>query len=89
MRGKASPASINQALAAVKLLSAQSGLRIDVKPARLPRPGEPHALTPAEQGRVERAAARRGALDRAIVATMLYAAPGWKSAPACNGPTRR
>ncbi|MFI6290947.1 nuclear transport factor 2 family protein [Nonomuraea sp. NPDC050790] len=49
VRGKASPASINQALAAVKLLYAQSGLRIEVKPARLPRPGEPDTLTAAQQ----------------------------------------
>ncbi len=73
MTGKAAPASINQALAAVTLLYAQAGLRIAVKRARIPRPGEPGALTKTEQGRVERAAARRGVRDRAIVATLLYA----------------
>jgi hypothetical protein len=66
MTGKAAPASINQALAAVTLLYARAGLRITVKRARIPRPGEPDALTKAEQGRVERAAARRGVRDRAI-----------------------
>ncbi|MFF4414487.1 hypothetical protein ACFYY8_18325 [Streptosporangium sp. NPDC001559] len=38
-----------------------------------PKPGESDALTRTEQGRVERAAARRGVRDRAIVATLLYA----------------
>jgi site-specific recombinase XerD len=71
--GKAAPASINQALAAVALLYAQTGLRIVVKRARVPKPGEPDALTTTEQGRVERAAARRGARDRAIIAVLLYA----------------
>jgi hypothetical protein len=59
MTSKAAPASINQALAAVTLLYAQAGLRITVKRARIPRPGEPDALTKTGQGRVERAAARR------------------------------
>ncbi|MEU4539975.1 tyrosine-type recombinase/integrase [Streptosporangium sp. NPDC023825] len=73
MGARRAPATINQALAAVTLLYAQVGLRIDVKGARLPKPGEPDALSPAEQGRVERAAARRGVRDRAIVAVLLYA----------------
>ncbi|MEV4892350.1 hypothetical protein AB0K48_23500 [Nonomuraea sp. NPDC055795] len=46
MQGRPSPASINQAPAAVKLLYAQSGLRVDVKPSRPPKPSEPDALTP-------------------------------------------
>lgn len=69
----ASPASINQALAAVTLMYAQAGLRIDIKRARIPKPGEPDALTRAEQSRVERAAARRGPRDRAIISTSLFA----------------
>lgn len=73
LAGKAAPSSVNQALAAVTLLYSQAGMRIKVKRARVPRPGEPDALTRAEQGRVERAAARRGARDRAITAVMLYA----------------
>ncbi|MFB9681682.1 tyrosine-type recombinase/integrase [Streptosporangium vulgare] len=68
-----SPATVNQALAAVTLLYAERGLRIDIKRARVPKPGEPDALTPAEQGAVERAAARRGERDAAIVAVLLYA----------------
>lgn len=68
-----SPATVNQALAAVTLLYAERGLRIDVKRARLPKPGEPDALTPTEQGAVERAATRRGERDAAIVAVLLYA----------------
>jgi integrase/recombinase XerC len=74
LRGKASPATINQALAAVSLLYEHgAGLRIQVKRARVPRPGEPDALTPTQQGAVERAAARRGARDAAILAVLLYA----------------
>lgn len=73
MTSKAAPASINQALAAVTLLYDQAGLRIKVKRARVPKAGEPDALAKTEQGRVERAAARRGTRDRAIIAVMLYA----------------
>jgi integrase len=52
---------------------AQTGLRIKVKRARVPKPGEPDALTKTEQGRVERATTRRGVRDRAIIAVLLYA----------------
>ncbi|WP_091094480.1 tyrosine-type recombinase/integrase [Micromonospora citrea] len=70
---KASPSTVNQALAAVDLLyEIGAGLRLKVKRARVPRPGEPDALTPKEQGAVERAAGRRGARDAAIVAVLLY-----------------
>ncbi|MFI6505866.1 hypothetical protein [Nonomuraea typhae] len=89
VRGKASPASINQALAAVKLRYTQSGLRIEVKPARLPRPGEPDALTPAQQGRVERAAAAAAPATGRSWRRCCTAAPGSRSAPACNWPTWR
>jgi site-specific recombinase XerD len=70
---RAKPATINQALAAVTLLYEQAGLRIAVKRARVPKPGEPDALTVAQQGAVERAAARRGARDAAIVTVLLHA----------------
>jgi integrase/recombinase XerC len=73
IRDKASPASVNQALAAVTLLYEHAGLRVAVKRARVPRPGEPDALTPAQQGAVERAATRRGARDAAVLAVLLYA----------------
>ena len=73
MRDKASPASINQALAAVTLLYDHAGLRVAVKRARVSRPGEPDALTPAQQGAAERAATRRGARDAAILVVLLYA----------------
>ncbi|MET8088170.1 tyrosine-type recombinase/integrase [Micromonospora sp. NPDC005237] len=49
-----------------------AGLRLTVKRARVPRPGEPDALTAKEQGAVERAADRRGVRDAAIVAVLLY-----------------
>ena len=74
VRGKkARPATINQALAAVDLLYEHgAGLRIAVKRARVPAPGEPAALDRAAQGRVERAALRRGPRDAAIIAVLLY-----------------
>ncbi|MFG1879310.1 tyrosine-type recombinase/integrase [Sphaerisporangium sp. NPDC049003] len=53
-------------------MCAQIGRHIDVKRARVPKPGEPDTLTRTEQGRVERAAARRGVRDRAIVTVLLY-----------------
>jgi integrase len=73
LRRKASPAGVNQALAAVTLLYEHSGLDINVKRARVPSPGEPDALTTKQQGAVERAASRRGARDAAIIAVLLYA----------------
>jgi site-specific recombinase XerD len=73
IEGRAKPATVNQALAAVTLMYEQAGLRIAVKRARVPKPGEPDALTVAQQGAVERAAARRGVRDAAIVAVLLYA----------------
>jgi integrase len=73
VQDRAKPATVNQALAAVTLMYEQAGLRIVVKRARVPKPGEPGALTAAEQGAVERAAARRSVRDAAIVAVLLYA----------------
>ncbi|WP_280490339.1 tyrosine-type recombinase/integrase [Nocardia carnea] len=74
LRGlKSSPSTVNQALAAVTLLYEHGPqLRIAVKRARVPRPGEPKALAAAGQGRVERASLRRGARDAAIIAVLLY-----------------
>lgn len=70
---KASPSTVNQALAATDLLyEVGAGLRLKVKRARVPRPGEPEALTAKQQGAVERAADRRGARDAGIIATLLY-----------------
>ncbi|PRX45318.1 integrase/recombinase XerC [Nonomuraea fuscirosea] len=70
---RAAPNTINQGIAALTLMYAQLGLRIRIKRATVPKPGEPDALTGAEQGAVERAAARRGARDAAIIAVLLYA----------------
>jgi integrase len=73
-RQKPSPATVNQALAAVTLLYEHGPqLRITVKRARVHRPDVPDALEPAEQGRVERASLRRGERDAAIIAVLLYA----------------
>ena len=70
---RSSPSKVNQALAAVTLMYQQAGIRIAVKRARIPRPGEPDALTPGEEGAVRRAAARRGPRDAAIIAVLLDA----------------
>lgn len=73
---KAKPSSVNQALAAVTLFYEYGArLRIQVKRARVPKPGEPNALTAKQQARVERAAARRGVRDAAIIAVLLYTGP--------------
>ena len=70
---RASPSKVNQALAAVTLMYEQTGLRIAVKRARIPKPGEPGALTPEEEGAVRRAARRHGPRDAAIIAVLLDA----------------
>lgn len=67
----AAPASVNQALAAVGLLMQLAGLRVDVKRARVAPPGAPVALDLPQQRAVERAAARRGPRDAALIATLL------------------
>ena len=68
---RSSPSTVNQALAAVTLMYQQAGLRIAVRRARVPRPGEPDALTPQQEGAVRRAAIRRGPRDAAIIAVLL------------------
>ena len=74
LRAGSSAATVNQGLAAVTLLYEHgASLRIQVKRARVPRPGEPDALDPSQQNRLERAAARRGDRDAAIIAILLYA----------------
>jgi integrase/recombinase XerC len=70
---KASAATVNQALAAVSLLYEHGArLRISIARARVPRPGEPDALTPTQQNKLERAADRRGPRDAAIITLLLY-----------------
>jgi integrase len=72
LRRKASPATVNQALAAVTLLYEHGPqLRIATKRARVERPSEPDALTPPSRGAVERAADRRGQRDAAIITMLL------------------
>jgi integrase/recombinase XerC len=70
---RSSPSKVNQALAAVTLMYEQAGIRIAVKRARIPRLGEPDALTPQQEGAVRRAAIRRGRRDAAIIAVLLDA----------------
>lgn len=86
LQRKASPASVNQALAAVTLLYEHGPqLRIAVKRARVERPGEPDALTPAEQGAVERpptgaaAATRRSSRSCCAPAPASRSARGWRA----------
>jgi len=73
LTARSSPATVNQALAAVTLMYEQAGLRIAVKRVRIPRPGEPDALTRQQEGALRRAAARRGPRDSAIIAVLLDA----------------
>src|SRR5512142_2208120 len=73
LTARSSPATVNQALAAVTLMYEQAGVRIAVKRVRIPRPGEPDALTPQQEGAVRRAAMRRGPRDAAIIAVLLDA----------------
>ncbi len=70
---RSSPATVNQALAAVTLMYQQAGLRIAVRRVRIPRPGEPDALTLQQEAALRRAAARRGPRDAAIIAVLLDA----------------
>ena len=55
LAARAGASTVNQALAAVTLMYEQAGLRIDVKRVRIPRPGEPAALTRRKK---QRSAAR-------------------------------
>ena len=71
LTARSSPSMVNQALAAVTLMYEQAGLRIAVKRVRIPRPGEPDALTRQEEASLRRAAARRGRRDSAIIAVLL------------------
>ena len=71
LSGRASAATVNQALAAVTLMYEQAELRISVKRVRIPRPGEPDALTRSQEASLRRAAARRGPRDSAIIAVLL------------------
>ena len=68
---RSSPSTVNQALAAVTLMYEQAGLRIAVKRVRIPRPGEPDALTRQEEAALRRAAGRRGPRDSAVIAVLL------------------
>ena len=71
LAARSSPATVNQALAAVTLMYEQAGLRISVKRVRIPRPGEPDALTQSQEAAVRRAAAAAGPRDSAIIAVLL------------------
>ncbi|WP_406312212.1 tyrosine-type recombinase/integrase [Streptosporangium sp. NBC_01639] len=72
LAGGASPATVNQALAAVTLLYEHGpGLRLAVKRARVPKPGAPDALTRAQENAVRWAADRRGPRDDALIALLL------------------
>jgi integrase len=71
LAARAGASTVNQALAAVTLMYEQAGLRIAVKRVRIPRPGEPDALTRQQEAALRRAAARRGPRDSAIIAVLL------------------
>jgi integrase/recombinase XerC len=71
LAARSSPATVNQALAAVTLMYEQAGLLIGVKRIRIPRPGRPGGLTHQQEAALRRAAARRGPRDSAIIAVLL------------------
>jgi integrase len=71
LAARSGASTVNQALAAVTLMYEQAGLRIAVKRVRIPRPGEPDALTRPQEAALRRAAARRGPRDSAIIAVLL------------------
>ena len=71
LAARASASTVNQALAAVTLMYEQAGLRIAVRRVRIPRPGEPDALTRQQEAAVRRAAVRRGPRDAAIIGVLL------------------
>ena len=72
LEARLSAATVNQALAAAALLyQVGAHLRITVKRARVAKPAAPDALTRPDEGRLRRAADRRGPRDAAIVALLL------------------
>jgi integrase len=71
LSARAGASTVNQALAAVTLMYGQADLRISVKRVRIPRPGEPDALTRQQEAALRRAATRRGPRDSAIIAVLL------------------
>jgi hypothetical protein len=75
LTARSSPATVNQALAAVTLMYEQAGLRISVKRVRIPRPGEPDALTRPQEAALRRSAARRGPRDAALIASPRSCSP--------------
>ncbi len=88
LAARSSPATVNQALAAVTLMYEQAGLRIAVERVRIPQPGQPDALT-LRQEAARRSAARRGPRDAAIIGCCWTPAPGSRSAPAWTRMTTR
>jgi site-specific recombinase XerD len=72
LAGKAAPATVNQAIAAVTLLYDHGArLRVKVKRVRVPKPGAPAAVTRTQENALRRAADRRGPRDAAIIAVLL------------------
>jgi site-specific recombinase XerD len=72
---KLAPNTVNQGLAAVALMYELCRIRIKVKRAVVPKPGEPDALSRADEGKLRRCAERRGTRDAAVIGAMLGAGP--------------
>lgn len=71
LNGRASAATINQALAAVTVLYQQAlHIRPAVRRTQVARPAAPDALTRNQEGAVQRAADRRGTRDSALIAVL-------------------
>jgi site-specific recombinase XerD len=72
LAGGASPATVNQGLAAVTLLYEHgAGMRIKYKTARVAPPTAPKALTRPQENALRRTADRRGPRNAAIIYTLL------------------
>jgi hypothetical protein len=80
LAARSSPATVNQALAAVTLMYTQADLRISVKRARIPRPGEPDAATRQQEDALRRAG-RGCPFDRVLQPCALFSTEHRKGRP--------
>lgn len=68
---KRAPAYVNQGLAAVTLMYREVKVTISVERARVPRPGQPDALSRADEKKLKWAADHRSPRDNAVIAVLL------------------
>jgi hypothetical protein len=90
LRRKASPATVNQALAAVTLLYEHGPqLRIAIKRARVERPSEPDALTPPSRARASRPPTGAASATRRSSRCCCPRARAWRSSRTSRSTTSR